>query len=178
VKLFWIGALLLVIASAASLVSNGRSRQITEQVWGASAPILPEAAMSNLGRLTSAYTEGAFQSLPLPLRQKLAAKMWNAIELIVLRSLLVWHFVPALVVAVLMGLLEGRWARSSQRALVKIHSPMRFSLAVAGLGAVPVAVLLWIVAPVIVPTVLLILSVFALTIVSIRNVIVHAPTQF
>jgi hypothetical protein len=49
---------------------------------------------------------------------------------------------------VVAGFLEGRWARSNQKALVKMHSPMRFSLALVGLGFMPVLALLWITAPV------------------------------
>jgi len=55
---------------------------------------------------------------------------------------------------------------------------MRFSLALASLGLSPVLALLWITTPVIVTPTLLVLALGALAIVSTRNLVVHAPTQF
>jgi len=55
---------------------------------------------------------------------------------------------------------------------------MRFSLALMGLGFTPVLSLLWIAAPLVVPTTLLVFTIGAVAIVSTRNLIVHAPTQF
>jgi hypothetical protein len=77
-----------------------------------------------------------------------------------------------------MGLAEGHWARANQRRLVKIHSPMRFSLALGGLAMIPILVLLWATAPLEVPFNTLTSCVSVLAILSLRNLIVHAPTQF
>jgi len=38
--------------------------------------------------------------------------------------------------------LEGSWARANQKSLVKMHSPMRFSLALTSLAFTPVLALL------------------------------------
>jgi hypothetical protein len=62
--------------------------------------------------------------------------------------------------------------------LVKIHSPMRFSLALGGSAMIPMLILLWVTAPLIVPINTLVSCVFGLAILSLRNLIVHAPTQF
>jgi len=104
--------------------------------------------------------------------------MWSAVELMTLRLLLAWHLAPAFLIAGVIGFLEGSWARSNQKGLVKIHSPMRFSLALAGVGLTPAAILLWATAPLRVPVIVVVLFVSTLAIFSIRNLIVHAPTQF
>ena len=96
----------------------------------------------------------------------------------ILRSLLLRHVAPVIVIALMVGFLEGSWARANQKSLVKMHSPMRFSLALMGLGFTPVLSLLWIAAPLVVPTTLVVFTIGAVAIVSTRNLIVHAPTQF
>ena len=78
----------------------------------------------------------------------------------------------------LSGFLEGSWARANQRALVKMHSPMRFSLALASLGFMPVLALLWVAAPLAVSATLLVFALGTVGIISTRNLVVHAPTQF
>ena len=78
----------------------------------------------------------------------------------------------------MIGFLEGSWARANQKGLIKMHSPMRFSLSVMSLGLTPILALLWITAPVAVSAALLVLAVGTLGIVSTRNLIVHSPTQF
>jgi ABC-type multidrug transport system fused ATPase/permease subunit len=177
-RLFWIFLLLLPFASFASLVSGGQSRELSGETWERAAEVLPEQTLAKMGSLSPAYTARAFQWVPLPLRKKLASKMWNAIELITFRSLLVWHLVPTFVVAILIGLLEGFWGRSNQKSVVKIHSPMQFSLALFGLSLSPILILLWVAAPMTLPVSLLLLCIFGIATFSIHNLIVHAPTQF
>jgi hypothetical protein len=104
--------------------------------------------------------------------------MWEALELMIFRSLVLWHVTPAFLIALVAGLLEGRWARANQKSLVKVHSPIRFSLALMGLGFVPLLALLWITAPVAIPTTLLVFTIGAVAVISTRNLVVHAPTQF
>jgi hypothetical protein len=94
------------------------------------------------------------------------------------RSLLLLHLIPSFAIALMIGFLEGSWARANQKGLIKMHSPMRFSLSVTSLGLTPILALLWITAPVAVSAVLLVLAVGTLGIVSTRNLIVHSPTQF
>jgi len=178
VKLVWIGAFVLIFASAASLVSNRQSGPLIEQSWAGASNVLPDTELSDLRRAIPAYTGRVFALLPDPFRQKFAAKTWQALELMILRSLLLRHVAPVIVIALMVGFLEGSWARASQKALVKMHSPMRFSLALMGLGFTPVLSLLWIAAPLVVPTTLLVFTIGAVAIVSTRNLIVHAPTQF
>src|SRR5207237_9599738 len=96
--------------------------------------------------------------LPDPFRQKVDARMWQALELMILRSLLLRHVAPVIVIALMVGFLEGSWARANQKALVKMHSPMRFSLALMSLGFIPVLAALWITAPVTVTPMLVILA--------------------
>ena len=177
-KLIWIGAFVLLFASVASLLSNRRSGQLIEQSWARASNVLPDTELSQLQRATPAYTAGIFARLPEPLREKFASKMWQALELVIFRSLVLWHVTPAFLIAMVAGFLEGRWARANQKALVKMHSPMRFSLALTSLGFIPVLALLWITAPLAIPATLLVFTLGAVAISSTRSLIVHAPTQF
>jgi ABC-type multidrug transport system fused ATPase/permease subunit len=177
-KLIWIGAFVLLFASVASLLSNRQSGQLIEQSWARASNLLPDTELSQLQRATPAYTAGIFARLPEPLREKFASKMWQALELVIFRSLVLWHVTPAFLIAMVAGFLEGRWARANQKALVKMHSPMRFSLALASLGFIPVLALLWITAPLAIPATLLVFTLGAVAISSTRSLIVHAPTQF
>jgi hypothetical protein len=177
-KLIWIGAFVLLFASVASLLSNRQSGQLIEQSWARASNVLPDTELSQLQRATPAYTAGIFARLPEPLREKFASKMWQALELVIFRSLVLWHVTPAFLIAMVAGFLEGRWARANQKALVKMHSPMRFSLALASLGFIPVLALLWITAPLAIPATLLVFTLGAVAISSTRSLIVHAPTQF
>lgn len=177
-KLIWIGPLLLLFASLASLISNPQTRRLIDESWTTAGHVLPETELSQLQRATPAYTARIFARLPKLLRQKFAAKMWQALELIIFRSLMLWHTAPALLSAMISGSLEGRWARGNQKALVKKHSPLRFSLALTILALIPVLALLWITAPVVLPTTLIVFVLSPLGIISTRNLIVHAPTQF
>ena len=177
-KLIWIGAFVLLFGSVARLVSNRQSGQLIEQSWASASHVLPEPELSQLQRVTPAYTAEIFARLPEPLREKFATKMWLALELVIFRSLVLCHVVPVFLIAMIAGLLEGWWARANQKALVKMHSPMRFSLALASLGFIPVLALLWIAAPLAIPATLFVLALGALAINSTRSLIVHAPTQF
>jgi ABC-type multidrug transport system fused ATPase/permease subunit len=177
-KLIWIGAFVLLFASVASLLSNRQSGQLIEQSWARASNVLPDTELSQLQRATPAYAAGIFARLPEPLRERFASKMWQALELVIFRSLVLWHVTPAFLIAMVAGFLEGRWARANQKALVKMHSPMRFSLALASLGFIPVLALLWIAAPLAIPATLLVFTLGAVAISSTRSLIVHAPTQF
>jgi len=177
-KLIWIGAFVLLFASVASLLSNRQSGRLIEQSWARASNVLPDTELSQLQRATPAYTAGIFARLPEPLREKFASKMWQALELVIFRSLVLWHVTPAFLIAMVAGFPEGRWARANQKALVKMHSPMRFSLALASLGFIPVLALLWITAPLAIPATLLVFTLGAVAISSTRSLIVHAPTQF
>jgi hypothetical protein len=177
-KLIWIGAFVLLFASVASLLSNRQSGQLIEQSWARASNVLPDTELSQLQRATPAYTAGIFARLPEPLREKFASNMWQALELVIFRSLVLWHVTPAFLIAMVAGFLEGRWARANQKALVKMHSPMRFSLALASSGFIPVLALLWITAPLAIPATLLVFTLGAVAISSTRSLIVHAPTQF
>jgi hypothetical protein len=134
--------------------------------------------INKLEAVVPTYTERVFGLFPPTLREKIAAKMWSVVELITLRLLLALHLVPTFFIAGLIGFLEGSWARLNQQSLVKIHSPMRFSLALAGVGLCPALILVWATAPLAVPVLILLLFVSALAVFSIRNLVVHAPTQF
>ena len=177
-KLVWIGVLLLLFASVTSLISNRQSGRLIDESWTTTSHVLPEPELSQLQRVTPSYTTGIFARLPEPLREKFATRMWQALELMIFRSLVLWHVIPAFLIAMIAGLLEGRWARANQKALVKMHSPMRFSLALAGLGFIPVLALLWVAAPLAIPATLLVFTLGTLVISSTRSLIVHAPTQF
>ena len=177
-KLLSVGAFALLVACVVSLVSGGQSSVMLQQSWGRAADVLPESAINKFESLVPVCTERVFGLFPPTLREKFAAKMWGTVELITLRLLLVLYLAPTFLIACLIGFLEGSWARSNQEGLVKIHSPMRFSLALAGVGLCPAVILLWATVPVIVPVLALILFVSSLAIFSIRNLVVHAPTQF
>ena len=177
-KLIWIGAFVLVVAALASLVSNRQSGRLIDESWVAASNVVPDAELNQLQRATPVYTARLLAVLPEPFHQKLAAKMWQPLELVIFRFLMLWHVSPAFVNAVIAGFLEGSWARANQKALVKMHSPIRFSLAVMSLGFTPVLALLWITAPVAVPATLLVFALGALGILSTHCLVVHAPTQF
>ena len=177
-KLIWIGAFVLLFASVASLVSNRQSGRLIEQSWARASNVLPDTELSELRRAIPAYTARVFALLPDPFRQKFAAKTWQAVELMILRSLLLRHVAPVIVIALMVGFLEGSWARANQKALVKMHSPMRFSLALMSLGFIPVLALLWVAAPLAVSATLLVFALGTVGIISTRNLVVHAPTQF
>ena len=177
-KLLSIGAFALLLACVVSLVSGGQSSVMLQQSWGRAADVLPETAINKFESLVPVCTERVFGLFPPTLREKLAAKMWGTVELITLRLLLVLYLAPTFLIACLIGFLEGSWARLSQQSLVKIHSPMRFSLALAGGGLCPAVIVLWAAAPLILPVFILIVLVSTLAVFSIRNLVVHAPTQF
>jgi len=177
-RFVWVGALLLVIASVASLISNSQSGRLIEESWTPASHVLSETQLRELEQSTPAYAAQIFARLPEPIREKFASRTWQSLELMIFRSLLLWHITPALLIAVIAGSLEGRWARANQKALVKMHSPMRFSLALTGLGFMPILALLWITAPVAVPPTLLVFTVGVVVVISTRNLVVHAPTRF
>ena len=176
-KLLLVAAFFLILASVSTLVSAGEGGRLVQQSWFEASHLLPAKRMSELGSVMRAYTERVFQLVPVRLRQKFGQKLWDAIELITLRLLLIRYVAPTFATAVLIGLLEGFWSRSSQQGLVKVHSPMRFNLGLIGLGTTTAVILLWVTAPITVPLVLLVFCVFALAVVSIRSLIVHAPAQ-
>jgi hypothetical protein len=177
-KLVPIGAFLLLVASLAALISGGQSGRLLEESWSGAVKVLPNAKVKELQRLTPAYASRILGLFPEPFRQKFAAQMWRPVELMTFRSLLLWHLVSMFAITLMIGFLEGSWARVSQDTLVKMHSPMRFSLALAALGLSPVLALLWITAPIALSATPLVFVVSTLLIVSTRNLIVHAPTHF
>ena len=177
-RFVWVGALLLLIASVASLISNRQSGRLIDESWTRASHVLPEPKLIELQRATPAYTAAIFARLPEPLREKFSSKMWQALELMIFRSLMLRHVTPAFLIALVAGLLEGRWARANQKSLVKVYSPMRFSLALTSLALSPAAALLWITAPVAVPPTLLVFMLGVVVVISTRNLVVHAPTQF
>jgi Domain of unknown function (DUF4400) len=177
-KLTWIVSFVLLVASLAALFSSQQTERLIADTLAASANVLPNAKLDELERATPAYARRLFERMPEPFRQKFAAKFWKAVELMTFRSLLLLHLIPSLAIALMIGFCEGSWARANQKGLIKMHSPMRFSLSVTSLGLTPVLALLWITAPVAVSAVLMVLAVGTLGIVSTRNLIVHSPTQF
>ena len=177
-KLMWIGAFVLLFVSVVSLVSNQQSGHLMEESWAASSTVLPERKLHEFECAIPAYTSRVFLLLPEPFRQRFAAETWKPIELITFRLLVLWHLVPALLIPVLVGFLEGSWVRVNQKTLIKIHSPMRFSLSLTVLGLTPILALLWVTAPVAVSAKLLVFAVGAMAVFATRNLVVHAPTQF
>jgi hypothetical protein len=177
-KLLSIGVFFLFVASAASLISGGQATVLLQHTWRRAADVLPEQAINQLEVVIPAYTGRAFELFPPTLREKVAAKTWTAVELITLRLLLALYLAPTFIIAAGIGFLEGSWARSNQQSLVKIHSPMRFSLALTGMGLCPAMILLWATVPLMVPVIILILFVSTLAVFSVRNLVVHSPTQF
>ena len=177
-KLTWIISFVLLVASLAALLSSRQSGKLIADTLAASANVLPDSKMSELERATPVYVGRLFERMPESFREKFAAKTWKAVELMTFRSLVLWHLIPGFAIPLVIGFLEGSWARASQKGLIKMHSPMRFSMSVTSLGLTPVLALLWVTAPVALSAALLVLTVGILGIVSTRNLIVHAPTQF
>jgi hypothetical protein len=177
-KLIWIGAFVLLFASLASLISNQQSGRLIEESWTRSTKVLPEPKLNELQRAVPAYTHRIFLLLPEPFRERFAAKMWKPVELMTIRSLLLWHLTPGFLIPLLVGFLEGSWARVNQNTLIKMHSPMRFSMSLTAFCMIPVLAVVWITAPIAPSATFLVFTIGALLIVSTRNLIVHAPTQF
>jgi hypothetical protein len=177
-KLLSVGALFLVLASASALVSGGHSGGVLKQTWFGASDILPENRVRELGSVIPTYTQRSFELLPLKLRQKFGEKLWTAIELMTLRLLLIRYIAPTFVTAALIGCLEGFWSRSSQKGLVKVHSPTRFNLGLVGLGMSTAMALLWVAAPITVPLILVVFCGFGLAILSIRSLVANAPSRF
>jgi hypothetical protein len=177
-KLTWIIAFVLLVASLAALFSSRQIGRLIADTLAASANVFPNSKLDELERATPVYAGRLFKLMPEPFRQKFAAKTWEAVELMTFRSLVLLHLIPSFAIALMIGFLEGSWARANQKGLIKMHSPMRFSLSVTSLGLTPILALLWITAPVAVSAVLPVLAVGTLGIVSTRNLIVHSPTQF
>ena len=59
-----------------------------------------------------------------------------------------------------------------------MHSPISFSLALTSLTLSPVLTLFWITAPVAVPATMLVFMLGVVVVISARNLVGHAPTQF
>ncbi|PYX44836.1 MAG: hypothetical protein DMG83_12135 [Acidobacteria bacterium] len=177
-KLLSIGAFVLFVACAASLFSGGQATVLLHHTWRRAADVLPEREINELAVVIPACRARVFELFPPTLREKVAAKTWTAVELITLRLLLALYLAPTFIIASGIGFLEGSWARSNQQSLVKIHSPMRFSLALTGVGLCPAVILLWATVPLMVPVIILILFVSTLAVFSVRNLVVHSPTQF
>lgn len=177
-KLVWIGALVLLLASLASLVSSQQSSKLIEESWAATTNVLPEGKLNELQRAISAYAARVLLLLPEPFRQRVADKTWKPIELITFRLLVLFHVAPTLLLPVLVGFLEGSWARVTRKTLIKMHSPMRFSLSLTVLGLTPILALLWVAAPVALSAKLLVFAVGTIAVFATRNLVVHAPTQF
>ena len=177
-KLMWIGALVLFLASLASLVSSQESSKLIEESWAASTSVLPEGKLNELQRAIPAYAARVLLLVPEPFRQRFATKTWKPIQLITLRLLVLLHVAPTLLIPVLIGFLEGSWARASRKTLIKMHSPMRFSLSLTVLGLTPILALLWVTAPVALSAKLLLFAVGTIVLFGTRNLVVHSPTQF
>jgi hypothetical protein len=177
-KLIWIGVLVLLFASVASLISNRQGGRLIGESWVTASIVLPDTKLGEFRRAIPPYTARIFALLPDPFRQKFAAKTWQALELMILRSLLLRHVAPTLVIGLIVGFLEGSWARANQKSLVKMHSPMRFSLALMSLGFIPVLALLWVAVPLAISATLLVFMLGVIVVISARKLVVHAPTQF
>ena len=177
-RLLWIGILVLLFASLASLISNGRGASLMQKSWVEASNVIPETTLAEFRQSSALFTSRLFGSMPQGFREKVSQKLWSAVALMTFRLLVLLHLAPALLLPFFVGLLEGWWARENQKSLIKIHSPMRFSLALAGLGFIPIMALLWVTAPMAVPALLLVLLIALFEIFNTRNVIVHAPTQF
>jgi Domain of unknown function (DUF4400) len=178
VKLLSICAFFLIVSSSFALVSGGQGGRLLQQSWLRTSDVLPEDRMSELGSVIPTYTDRVWQWLPLVLRHKFADKLRSAVELMIWRMLLIRYVAPGFIISAFIGLLEGFWSRSSQKSLVKIHSPWRFNLGLIGLGSSTVVTMLWVAAPMSVPLILVVFCALALAVVSIRSLVVHAPSRW
>ena len=177
-KLLSIGALFLILSSTFALVSGAQGGRLLQQSWLRTSDILPEDRMSELGSVIPTYADRVWQWIPPVLRHKFAEKLRSAVELMIWRVLLIRYVAPGFIISAIIGLLEGFWSRSSEKSLVKIHSPWRFNLGLIGLGSSTVVTMLWVTAPMSVPLILVVCCAFALAVVSIRSLVVHAPSRW
>ena len=165
-RLVWIGALGLLLASLGSLVSHPQNDRLIDESWAITTNVLPDRKMAELQKAMPAYARKLFGLLPGRLRDNFAAKIWKPVELMTFRWLVLWHLTPALLVPLVVGALEGAWARASQKTLIKMHSPMRFSVALVALGLGPVLALLWVVAPIAISATLLVFTLGTITVLA------------
>lgn len=177
-KLAWIILFVLLVASLAALFSSRQTGRVIADTLTVSANVLPNSKLDELERATPLYAGRLFERMPEPFRQKVEARTCEAVELMTFRFLVLLHLIPSFAIALMIGFLEGSWVRANQKGLIKMHSPMRFSLSVTSLGLTPILALLWVTAPVAVSAAVLVVAVGILGIVSTRNLIVHSPTQF
>jgi len=177
-RLLWIGIFALLFASLASLISDARGASLIQRSWVEASSVIPETTLADFQHASVFFTARLFASLPQPFREKMSQKMWSAVELMTFRSLVLLHLAPALLFPPLIGFLEGWWTRANQKSLIKIYSPMRFSLALTGLGLIPIVALLWVTAPITIPAMMLVLLIAFFATFTTRNLILHAPTQF
>jgi hypothetical protein len=178
VKLLAMGAFFLILSSAFALVSGAQAGRVLQQSWLRTTEVFPGGRMSELGSLIPSYTDRVWQWVPLVLRHKFAAKLRSALALMIWRLLLMRYLAPGFVIALFIGLLEGFWSRSNQTSLVKIYSPLRFNLGLIGLGSCTTIIMLWVTAPMSVPLVPVVFCVLALAALSIRILVVHAPSPW
>jgi hypothetical protein len=177
-KLVAIAAFFLILASASALVSGAQGGRLFEQSRLRASEVLPEDKMNALGAVVPTYTGRVWQLLPGMLRERFAEKLRKALELVTLRLLLIRYVALGFLSSVLIGLFEGFWSRSSQKSLVTIHSPMRFNLGLIGLGTSTAMTMLWVTAPITVPLILVVFCVCGLAAVSIRSLVIHAPSPW
>lgn len=177
-KAILLSGLVLLIFFFAFLVGGRRAEGTLGRTRQQAARVLPGETLQWSASKAQSYTARAFELVPSKMRPKAVRDSWSAVELVVFRGVLLWHMLPIFALPFGIGVLEGFSTRQSQRAVVKIHSPLRFRVSLLSLGLLPVGAVLWMAAPVAVPPSLMVFLLFCVAIWACRNLIVHAPTHF
>jgi len=106
-RLLWIGIFVVLFASVASLISDGRGATLIQRSWVEASSVIPETILADIQHASGLYTARLFASLPQPFREKMSQNMWSAVKLMTFRSLVLLHLAPALLLPPLIGFLEA-----------------------------------------------------------------------
>ena len=177
-KVALIGITLLTVLFAIRLAKPQRSASVVTTVVATAAQALPPGELQEIVRDTRHRTHKMFERLPKKVRAKIEARIRIPVLLVLFRLALLRHLLPTIYLPMLIGALEGSWARHNQPAIVKIHSPIVFRAATLALALAPLGALVWLLAPVAIPASLVPAMEFPIIILALRSLVLHAPSHF
>jgi hypothetical protein len=177
-KLVFILSLLLVVLSAIRLAEGQRAAAVVIATADGTAQLLPPHELQRIIVATHQRAQKVFAHVPRRIRDKIEARMRIPVLLVLFRLALLRHLLPTLYLPLLIGALEGSWARHNQQAIVKIHSPMLFRASTLALASLPLIPVVWLLAPVAIPAGVIPAVEFPIMILALRNLILHTPSHF
>ncbi|HEX5483791.1 MAG TPA: DUF4400 domain-containing protein [Terriglobia bacterium] len=177
-KVALICVVLLGVLFAVNLAKHRRASSLITATVDGAAQVLPPREIQQMVAETRQRAQKVFEHLPRKIRAKIEAKVRIPALLVLFRLALLRHLLPTLYLPMLIGALEGSWARHNQPAIVKIHSPIVFRTATLALALAPLAAFVWLLAPVAIPASLVLATEFPIIILALRGLILNAPSHF